>query len=189
MNVTLTAEEHTAIETLTKAEGEFLDLARKTYEAREHFATSFRAMVSFAAKAELEPKKITLILRAAGFVDSRISEFKAIALDPEACERYSTGQIGFKPALEIARTKTAKTSKAHKKQSKKSKLYKKAFQALLDYVTFEPSLKSFTMEAGAFALLAIRKDETEYTSQSFKDSKGKSVAAHVTISAKLSGAK
>jgi len=129
---TLSPEDEKALDHLTKDEAQFLDLAKQTYEAREQFSTRFREMVSFASRSALEPKRITLLLRASGFVDSRISEFKTIALDPEACKRYATGQIGFKPALEEARkTKAAKSTKATK-NSKQKKLAAKATQIIID---------------------------------------------------------
>jgi len=186
---TLSPDDEKALDHLTKNEATFLDLAKSTYEAREHFATRFREMVSFASSSALEPKRITLLLRASGFVDSRISEFKTIALDPEACKRYTTGQIGFKPALEEARTKKATKSAKAQKSTKQKKLATKATQTLIEYVTHVPTLKSFTWQLPGFVCLVIRTDDEKFDSQPFRDNKGNALKAHVKISASLPGQK
>lgn len=183
----LSAEEEAQLKHLTADETKFLNLAEKTYAARDHLATSYRDMVSFAATAGLEPKRITLLMRAAGFVETRISEFKTIALDPEATKRYTTGQIGFKPALEEARAK--KSAGKPSKKSKANKAITKITLMLRDYVTANPSYKSFSIDCGGFIALVVRKDATDWTSQPFKTAGQETVQASVKISPVASGQK
>jgi len=93
----------TAVDTFNSNEQKGIELATEAFESGKLFADKFRTFAIYA-RNNLEPKRIPLVLRAAGFSPNRVSDIKGICIAPdEIFKQHEKKEIGFKPVLEAAR--------------------------------------------------------------------------------------
>jgi|ERR1019366_4303781 hypothetical protein len=90
-------------EVLTEKQQHAVTLAKAMKKAGDVLGGKFREFVSYC-RANLLPKEIAPVMRAAGLPDSRCSEIKTVCALPDSNYRiFEQGQLGFKASVEKGR--------------------------------------------------------------------------------------
>jgi len=144
----------------SEKESQLLDLAKECRQQLKGAEDTFRKMVTFAHINKIESDRVALVLKSAGFAETRVSEFKRIAGEPETYEKYAAGKFGFRTALQDARAKSdAKTGR--KKVSKAVRASRKIFSAFCDYCNEQKGMKPTGKEFRGNYLVVIPADALE----------------------------